>query len=84
MRGRGASKRKRQDGARRKQLAEDIAAVLRVVVEALDAYGHAELRGERSAPEDEPARSIVVSAPVITDDHRRRAEIALRRKRVLP
>ncbi len=79
MRGRDANKRKRQNEAGSKQLAEDIAAVLRVVVEALDSYRRAELRGERSAPEDGPARSIV-----ITDDHRRRAEIALRRKRVLP
>jgi hypothetical protein len=64
------------------QLASSIADVLRVVVKALDAYSE---RADARFVEPTVAESVVVepTKPVVTDDHRRRAERVLRRAGVL-
>ena len=65
-----------------------IANVLRVVLDALEMYANSQSGEGNANPNDAGsgnARAIVEqpAQPVVSDDHRRRAERALRRARVL-
>ena len=76
--------RNRQRRAKRgeREIAADLAGVLRVLLSALEAYSHG---GELKTLRAEPAPTTLPdNTPEITEEHRQRAEAILRRAGVLP